>query len=515
LIIRTKEHSGEELSSTRPTLGLPASKFFVIFAIEAVAIEIARLPVDMGFSRFAFFDYGANLSLQSLIATGYRPAIDFGFAYGLLGVLIGKVWFVCFGLTPAAYQGAMLSGAILFAWALARIFAERKIGATGLALLIVSFGFAYQSSYPSLTHCIEAVILAHALALQVRGSYRGALALATVAVFDKPAMGYVYGALLLFLIVIELRGRSGTVRDFIAAIIPSAIVFGVLSIVLIAVYGARSFLLTIVPIEGVNNYRAMRFGFINGPGKYLWNPTGRGISYFLDIPGFWVASTLYLIVAAVVQATKSGRGESLTRGGEVIVTCAILHLSFVYLFFGSAMSWFYYSFLIAIGCGLATEMSREWRWAAVLLCGLATLSWYTAASAIYTGWKGTSPSPETAGLWAQPGEASEWNKIVAMARDQKIVVMDRRGGVEMIYPELGKPVAFSLVPGLRTEGEVSRTAARLSSADAYVVPGVLQLLDGLPDAPEITAVMKDFVLEWKGYFFEVYRRRSGKEPAGR
>lgn len=508
--ILTTGQIAEEPPAPRDVLSLRATKLFVIFAVEAVAIEIARLPVDLGFSRFAFFDYGANLSLQSLIATGYRPAIDFGFAYGLLGVLIGKVWFGCFGLTPAAYQWAMLTGAILFAWALARIFSERKIGVTGLALLLLSFGFAYQSSYPSLTHCIEVVILAHALACQVSGSNRGALALATVAVFDKPAMGYVYGALLLFLILIELRRQPSTARDFIEALVPAAIVFMVLSTMLVAVYGARSFLLTIVPIEGVSNYRALHFGFIHGEGRYLWNPVARVVPYFLDIPGFWMASTLYLIVAAVVQVMGFVRRKSLTRLGESIITCAILHLSFVLLFYGPLVSWYYYSFLLTIGCGLATAMGRQWRRAAVLLSVLAIFSWYTSASAIYSGWKNTSPNPETAGLWSQPGEANEWNKVAAMARDQKMVVMDVRGGVEVMYPEFGKPVAFFLTPGLATEGEIARATGRLSTADAFVVPGVVRLFNGLPDAPEITAAMKDFDLQWKGYFFEMYRRRNRK-----
>jgi hypothetical protein len=68
---------------------------------------------------------------------------------------------------------------------------------------------------------------------------------------------------------------------------------------------------------------------------------------------------------------------------------------------------------------------------------------------------------------------------------------------------------------LTTKGELARATARLSTADAFAVPGVLRLFDGLPDAPEITAATKDFDLDWKGYFFEVYRRRSGKEGAAR
>jgi hypothetical protein len=106
--------------------------------------------------------------------------------------------------------------------------------------LIVSLGFAFQSNYPNLAHCIEAVILAHALAAQVRGSYRNALALATIAVFVKPSMGYVFGGVLL-LKALEIRRERGTVSDFLAMIIPSAITFTVLSVVLIRVYGARSF----------------------------------------------------------------------------------------------------------------------------------------------------------------------------------------------------------------------------------------------------------------------------------
>jgi hypothetical protein len=504
--IRKPERLDETPPPARAALSLRAPRLFSIFAVEAIAIAIVRRPADMAFSRFAFFDYGSNLTLQALISARYRPAIDFGYQYGLLAALIGRVWFGCLGLTPAAYQWAMLAGAILFAWALARVFAGRKIGAAGLALLIVSFGFAFESSYPNLAHCVEAVILAHALAAQVRGSYRSALALATLAVFDKPSMGYVFGALLLLLIVLELRRQGGTVRDFIAAVMPAAAIFAFLSIVLIAIYGARSFLLTIVPIEGVSNYRALHFGFIHGPGRYLWNPARGLAAYFLDIPGFWMASTLYLIVAAVVQATGYIRRKGLTRAGEVIVTCAILHISFLSLFFGPAASWYYYSFLLAIGCGLATETGVGWRRAAIPLCALAILSWCTTASFVYSRWKVGSPNPETAGLWSQPVEADEWNKVVVMARQEKMVVVDGAGGVEVMYPEFGKPVECFLM----TKADIARTAARLSTADSFVVPGVVRLYKVMPTVPDITAAMKDFDLEWKGHFFEVYRRRGGK-----
>jgi len=494
--------------STRPPISLRAPQLFLIFAVEAVAIAAARRPSDMFFDRFAFFDNGANLTLQYLVSVGYRPAIDFGYHYGLLAALVGKVWFGCLGATPSAYQWAMVTGAVLFAWALAKILAGRKIGGAGLALLIVSFGFAFQSNYPNLAHCIEAVILAHALAEQARGSHRNALALATLAVFDKPSMGYVFGAVLLMLIALELYHEGGSVRDFIATIIPAAVVFGALSVMLISIYGTRSFLFTIVPIEGVSLYRAVHFGFIHGPGRYLWNPEEGGLAaYFIDIPGFWMGSTLYLIIAALVQGWCCFVAGRLTRAGEVIITCAILHLSFVFVFFGSATSWIYYSYLLAIGCGLATEMGSGWRLVAVPLSVLAALSWLSTASFIYRQWKTTSPAAATVGLWSPPKEAGEWSTVVAMARREKMIVLDTKGAVELMYPEFGKPVSMFLDPGLMTQDDIARKVAQLSAAGAFVVPKTVRKYGGLPDTPEFIAAMRDFDPVWSGDFFEVYQRR--------
>ncbi len=493
---------------TRQPLSLSARPLFVIFALELLAIDIARLPNDLYFDRFAFFDNGANLTLQYLTSLGLRPAIDFGYQYGLLAALVGRIWFGFFGATPIAYEFAMATGAILFAWAMAKIFAGRKIGASGLALLIVSLGFAFQSSYPNLAHCIEAVILSHALAAQVRGSNRIALALATLAVFDKPSMGYIFGAILLLLIALEVRRNHGTLRDFLDALIPAAIIFAVLSAILIAVYGARSFLVTMLPIEGVSLYREAHFGFINGPGRVLWNPAGRSLRrYFLDIPGFWMASTIYLIVAAIAQAWTYFQSKSLPRAGEVIITCAVLHLIFIFVLFGSGASWIYYSYLLAIGCALATETGKRWQLAAAPLCVLAILSWHDTAIGIRGEWKWTSPNASTANLWSAPEEATEWNKVLTMARQQKTIMIENDGAADLMFPEFAKPVTLYLNPGLRTPDEVARKVAQISTATAFVISAAARTHDSANAPPEISAAIKNFQLQWKGNFFEVYRRR--------
>ena len=187
------------------------STLLLLFSVETLAINLARLPESMRFDRFAFCDQGANLTLQYLIARGLRPALDFGYHYGLLPALVGRIWFAFFGSTPWAYQIAMVVADLLCVWAIAKILCQLKVGAVGLLLVIITLGYALQASYINFAHAIEAVLLTHALAEQTRGSRANALALVSAAVFAKASMGYVYGLLLIVLIARDLSrgGFSG------------------------------------------------------------------------------------------------------------------------------------------------------------------------------------------------------------------------------------------------------------------------------------------------------------------
>jgi hypothetical protein len=162
----------------------------VLFSLELLAINLARFPESMRFDRYAFCDHGANLTLQYLIANGLRPSLDFGYHYGLLPALVGRIWFGFFGATPWAYQGAMVVADLLCAWAIAKILSQLKIGAIGLALAFITLGYPFQAIYINFAHAIEAVLLCHALAEQARGSRANALALAAAATFSKPTMGF-------------------------------------------------------------------------------------------------------------------------------------------------------------------------------------------------------------------------------------------------------------------------------------------------------------------------------------
>src|SRR5277367_4982056 len=155
-----REGSAAESLTSRPLL------LFLLFAIEIVAIDFLRLPESMAFDSYAFCDNGANLTLQYLVSHGLTPAIDFGYHYGLLPILIGRIWFAMAGHTPVAYQAFTIACGLAIAAAIARIAASLRFNANSLALTAITLGFAARTIYPSMAQALKAALLSRALADQ-------------------------------------------------------------------------------------------------------------------------------------------------------------------------------------------------------------------------------------------------------------------------------------------------------------------------------------------------------------
>src|SRR5208283_1456450 len=149
----SQAHSAAESLTSRPLL------IFLLFAIEILAIDFLKLPDIMAFDHYAFCDAGANLTLQYVTSHGLRPTIDFGYNYGLLPILVGRIWFGIAGITPISLQVLMTVCDLVIAWAIAKIVSRIRFGAVGLALIAITLGFAVQASYPSLAQAVEAVLL--------------------------------------------------------------------------------------------------------------------------------------------------------------------------------------------------------------------------------------------------------------------------------------------------------------------------------------------------------------------
>lgn len=482
---------------------------FAIFAGELVLISLRRIPDSLAFGNFAFCDQGANLTAQYLVAHGYRPGLDFGYHYGLLALLFMRIWFSAFGLTPHAYLAAMLACNVLFAWALARLFSALKPGPVGLAFTLVTLGYAMQPTYPNAAHAIETVLLAHALAEQARGARANALALAAFAAFVKPSMGYIFGLVLLAIMIRDLWKRRATAARWVECFAPAVGATALCAVAIGSVFGVADLLRTILPIQGAVAYHVLDYGFFLGSGSALWAaPRMPWIYYFIYIPGLWIGASIYLLAAGSSAAIALWRRSGAqTKRDEIILTCAVLHLAFVALLFGNQWSWIYYFYFLSIGVAAAADLSPLRRRAAWILCILALFSWTATIHAVTRERRTTAIYPDTGGLYASPEQASEWRHALDTVRNSAAVILYTKGSAELTYPEFAKPVTLYLDRGLMEPAEIQRKLAQLSSARFVVVPESGQTCRSIPDAPEFSSAMGQFEPVSKGEFFDLFRRQ--------
>ena len=229
---------------------------------------LARLPLSLSWDDFAFMDQGANFAVQTLLDRGLVPTVDFGYIYGLLALLIGRFWFSLVGLNPYAYAAAMLIVDILIAWGLARCLSAMKAGPAAIVLVVVALPWAALSSYINLAHAVEATLICHAIAEHLLGRRSRALALLTACIFVKPAMAYLYGLLLVLLLLRDVRTTG--VRSFFWALAPSSAVGIVLVMLCGYWFGVKPLMNSLLPLAGAANYRDMHYGFFFGIGRQFW-----------------------------------------------------------------------------------------------------------------------------------------------------------------------------------------------------------------------------------------------------
>ncbi len=285
---------------------------WLIFSAELIVFALIRLPLVLSFDSYAFADRGMFPTVCYLVTHGRRPAIDFGYPYGLLPILMTQGVFHLFRWAPISHECAMGICAIVAAWGMARFARAMRLPPVGVIFLVVAFPFAIVPSYPSFVHAMEAAVLCNALAEQAAGHRSAALALATVACLIKPAMGYVYGFVLLVLILCNMwraATRSNVEWRFLCRALAPAVLLGAsLVALLMACYGLLPLAKTLFPATGTVEYHHMGLGSIFRGGRDLWyQPKQFPAFYLFTVAGFWTAATVWLVIAGVWAAWRMTR----------------------------------------------------------------------------------------------------------------------------------------------------------------------------------------------------------------
>jgi hypothetical protein len=488
--------SGGETGSGRGVSLWLTARLFALFGCETILWAILKLPDQMLFRYVVFGDYGSNFTLQFLLRQGLKPGIDFGYHYGLLPALLGRLWFAIAGPTLPSYMAAMLVCGLLIAWATAVVAAEAQLRTPGVLLLVVALPVGIQVAYPNFAHAIEAALLANALAQQARGRLDLALCLSAAAVFSKPALGLVYMLVLLTLVVSRAESWSVLYRP----LAPTFFISAGLSFLLSLIYGFSTLADTILPIAGISAYRASNFGHFAL--DFWWRPDLGWPYYMFTVAGFWILGTFWLISCAIQLAFTALKD----RAAQIVVTCAILHLLFIIFMFGNRLSWFYYSHILVVGLALATLYARQWN--RIVIPVLTALALSAQAPAIYG--HGTLAlyvrSAATLGLKAEATEREEWQRAREIAAGHRSVVLAEEGDAGLLFPEFEKPVALYLVPGLMLPGEAVRQAQQISAADIVLTTAGLKA--NLARIPPLSGVFRDLHEIFAGHYFEAYARRG-------
>jgi hypothetical protein len=478
--------------------------------------DLLQLPQLLNFRAFAFNDPGSNLTINYLISHGYRPVIDFGYPYGLLGLFANLAWFRAVPLTPAGYQTASILCQLGVACALARTARALALRPLQLIFLFVAIGRAVIPTYWNFAHALEAVLISFAMAEQARGARANALALTTAAVFAKPSMGVVYSALLLTLIALNLyRCRTAGLAAWFKQIRPATIVGISLCSILGIVFGVDALYRTVVPLSGVAEYRALKWGFFNESGARFWHPEGASWHYYGGtVIGLWAVAGAYLVWGAIPAARRVWRnpatetGSAEMRRDELVLSCALLHLAFILLFFGATVSWNYYSYLLIMGAAVVPIDQAIHRSAFCAVIVIAAGTYYALVVSSISGWRSMTRSPATASLWSSAPLRDEWSGVLAASKGRRTAILHFAGAVEMLYPGFERPIGTYFLAGLMSPREIQHEVARIESADVIVIPsGILSpVSSGFLQTPQADRALAPFKEIVQGEYFSIYER---------
>lgn len=506
--VDTESTNQTENSACNPILSW---RFFIGLSILVLLRIVLALPAILDFRNFAFRDSGGFQHVDKLISQGLNPGLDFGFNYGLLGVLLQHVYFALFG--PGHWPTL---GFLATYWLMMLVFwilLSREIGQSllgfcvllGLSDLMIYFG----PWSPTPAHILQNLSLAYGLYFLERRRLSLALSIAVLGTLSVPSLPIVLSGLLGVVIVYEWsRDPSRTIRGLITQLAPAAATYACGILLLTAFFGWRTVLPTLLPLHGAKHYRAMHFGFF-GQGKFFWHPPDAHLSYYLLTPaGIWLLCSALLVAFGCLAAIRIARNAKPEGLSLLILSCCALHLSFIFIAFGNSLSYIGYSFILVAGvfAGVFALRSRHLKLALtflLLFLGLMT-QWRDIKDALKV-WKEESVVQEPVALYTPNDFQPEWEGVLSVAQHSRIFLLSFGNGVDLYYPEIGTPQSWMLLPGLNLPREDAYVLQQIQTADVVVEEFEIapQYIDR---NKEWQAALRAFPMKVSGRYFRIWTR---------
>lgn len=491
--------------------------FGVVFALLAAFICGGSVPTTWYFPNHAFGDQGWAITVDRMISGGLIPTRDFSYTYGLLPLSVHRQLYGLFGHTPLVVSALLVGFMAVAAVGVWRIAEACRPGTVGRVLILMTLPMVViPSLLPSPVHAMESAILIHALAEQARGRLGRALLLATVGVTVKPALGYVFGFVLLVqCLLTPTADGSGRWRR----LVPAAVVGAGILAAMAALYGVGPVLKTQLPGEAQKEYRDLNCGFFFGVGRTFWNPPdGSDIwTYYTRTPaGAWLSASLALLLGAIPAAFRL-RSDPTARA---VGTMAVWHVLFVCFGFSSEGSWIYYPYLPFVGAAVAVGKLPAWLggrvgWPLAVVGGAVVggLATWTAVTWVGVGakasWTNFERTEVTAWLSAPPTFVPAWDEVRQKAATERVFVLCRMGCAPTLAPGVAGPRSWYLSRAIATPEEMAWTKRAIAGSEWLLLP---HWCENLITWPELADVVNDFQFdppEHHGDTFRLFRRKPG------
>jgi hypothetical protein len=482
---------------------------------------LAMYPHTMVFRRFYFGDSGWPYTVEMMLREGLMPVTDFAYFYGLIVLLINKIWFGIFGLTPEALLTMYIVGIIASMYGVIQIVTALNLDRLASFIGVVAGPIMVNAGHMLLTpvHILEPALLIHALAAQVRGRYAIALTLTTLAALIKPSLAYVYGLVLLVQILggwLPQQADRLPWRQRFSMLLPATGVGVAVSAIVVAYFGLDRFIQTQIPLTASRAYADFQFGFFHGVGREMWWPQEwTPAHYFFTIAGAWITASIILVIGTLVSLRYLH-----TASGRFVATCGILHIVFVCFLFGNEWSWIYYPYILFLGAAVTIDRGLKHistlgqiscTFGGLILNGFllfVVVFFWMGINGIEL-WKTHSRNPQTNLLYADREDREAWAEVMRLAQTQRIFVLNRTNAAHIFSPPVDGPHVWVLIRSIATPGEIERVRQQIAQADVIVKPEWHD--NDLLEWPEFEEEVRPFRLNKQFKRFALFTRIHPRE----
>jgi len=505
----------------------PAVRSLPIFASlvgAATALFALCWPTERSFDLWVFKDRGSFLYLDYMLDQHLRLGVDTFYAYGLLPVLLQRVLFAAFGRGPWPLIGCHFVYILLTAaaWTMIVRRLSRPWAWTAAVIAVIAIVLWVNPNFP---YVLVQLSLLFSIAFLLQRRYSLAIAVSAIGCWSVPTVTLLASALLVGIALIAwVTGPDRSMRSLLRLLLPGALAYIGLGLILAAVFGTQSVIATALPFQGMAFYKATHFGMFTTLKEFLRPDhflNGSALRYYLfDRATWWMLSSVLLIGMAVYAIGLMLKKRRFDAGLVAVVFCAAIHAAFSLRAYGTPSQHVIYDPIIVAGVIIGLDLLPLARWRPVLIgifMTIGVLGEFNQVAYTRYVWKATRPSPQSANLYASADFVGEWSRVIDLSKSQRTLVLSYSSGLKHYFPSIDNADVWTLQTGEVFESDRQRLLTKMRAAD--VIAEDLTGPTGIFETdPDIVSELGKLCLIAKGKSFIIWKRPVGNEgcasPAG-